>query len=123
MRIFASRMAAVTVLAALTLAGCGGSDSDSDSSKAKDSSSASKTTAAPTPEVDPATGKTITGKGYTYSAPDGWDVPTQKIPGTEMTDSFVADLKDTDGFADNINVIKQDTTPPKGARRVQGRAR
>lgn len=114
MRILSSRIAAVTLLTSLTLAGCGGS-SDSETSKPKDSASTPSATAttedAGTPAV--ADGKTIQGDGYSYVVPTGWDVPKTTIPGTEATDTFVADLTDKDGFADNINVIKQNTAPPK----------
>lgn len=115
MRTLTSRIAAVTLMSSLALAGCGGSDSGSDSDKSEKtpSSSASSTAAAPTSDVEPANGKTITGAGYSYSLPEGWDLPKKKIPGTEATDTFAADLTDTDGFADNINVIKQSTIPPK----------
>lgn len=100
MRINTCRLAAVTLITSLALAGCGGSDSGSTSDSDK-------------PKASAPAGKTIEGDGYSYVVPKGWDVPATKIPGTEATDTFVADLKDTDGFADNINVIKQDTAPPK----------
>lgn len=100
MRTNTGRLAAVTLMTALALAGCGGSDSDSKPDADK-------------PKASAPTGKTIEGDGYTYVVPKGWDVPAKKIPGTEATDTFVADLKDTDGFSDNVNVIKQDTAPPK----------
>lgn len=113
MRTRTSRMAAVALVTALSLAGCGGSDSDSDSSKTKESASTSKTPDAADTSDAPADGDAIKGDGYTYSVPEGWEVPSTAVPGTEMADTFVADLTDKDGFADNINVIKQDTAPPK----------
>lgn len=105
------RMATLTLLAGLTLAGCGGGDSDGSSdggTASKDSSSA-----APTPSADPAEGAKVSGKGYSFHAPEDWKKPSQKIPGTEQTDTFVADLTDRDGFADNINVIRLDPAPIK----------
>lgn len=112
MRTSTSRLAAAALISALALSGCGGSDSDGGAGKSE-KTSATPSEAAPTSDVKPADGKTITGTGYSYTLPKGWDVPKEKIPGTEATDTFAADLKDSDGFADNINVIKQNVAPPK----------
>jgi hypothetical protein len=113
MRIFTRRVAALAIVSTLTLAGCGGgSDSDGDTT------SSDATTATPdAPETEDADdveapdGDTIQGTGYSYAVPEGWAVPEQDVPGTEQTDSFAADLKDSDGFADNINVIRLDPAP------------
>jgi hypothetical protein len=59
-------------------------------------------TAPPAISVDPATGDTITGTGYSFNAPEGWGIPGSTPTGV---DSVVADLNDTDGFYDNINVV------------------
>lgn len=104
------RPAAVISALVLTVAGCGGS---SDSSSDGDSPSKDSKTSAAAPSADAATGATITGKGYTYNAPEGWEKPKQDIPGTEAADTFAADLGDDDGFADNVNVLIQDPTPGK----------
>jgi hypothetical protein len=54
--------------------------------------------------VAPATGPTITGNGYSFSAPEGWGHPeTTATPAN--VDTFAGDLQDTDGFVDNINVL------------------
>jgi hypothetical protein len=56
------------------------------------------------PGVTPATGKTVTGNGYSYAAPDGWTVP-DGVAKPAGVDTFVADVADKDGFADNMNVL------------------
>lgn len=117
MRTLTRRVAALAIVPTLTLAGCGGSDNSSDDDAPDSDSSASSTTDAPddaddAPDSDDAAGgNTVKGTDYSYSLPKGWEVPTQKIPGTEQTDSFGADLTDADGFADNVNVIRLDPAP------------
>lgn len=51
----------------------------------------------------PATGTQITGTGYSYAAPAGWEDPGE-IPGYDL-DTVVVDPKDADGFSDNLNVL------------------
>ena len=93
------RPAAVISALVLTVAGCGGgSDSDGDSPSKDTESSA-------------AAGDEIKGKGYTFNAPEGWETPEQDVPGTEAADTFAADLSDSDGFADNVNILIQDPSP------------
>lgn len=86
--------ASLILAASLLLAGCGGADSPEGSGGPAESGSSQPA----------ATGDTITGTGYTYNVPEGWGEPEQSIPGF-TPDSLAADLTDTDGFADNINVI------------------
>ncbi|MFF7291623.1 hypothetical protein ACFY9N_03725 [Microbacterium sp. NPDC008134] len=103
------RSAALLVVAALTLTGCstliptveesGGSSSRSGAESSTEESTAGELDAAP------ATGTTISGDGYTFVVPAGWDDPQQELPGFDP-DSFAANLQDTDGFADNVNVLK-----------------
>jgi hypothetical protein len=88
----------VAVAAVLACAGCAGSSSDEGSS----SESTAKTSQAPA--VAAATGPQISGTGYTYNVPEGWDRPEQDIPGLDL-DSLAAALGDDDGFTDNVNVI------------------
>lgn len=104
MRILTRRVAALALVSTIALAGCGGSGSD-------EKAASDPSTSAATTEAKPADGDTITGTGYTYAAPKDWAVPTEEISGTEQTDSFAANLKDTDGFADNVNVIRLDPAP------------
>ena len=56
-------------------------------------------------DAQPATGETISGDGYTYVVPEGWAVPDQSVAGFNP-DTLAANLQDTDGFADNVNVLK-----------------
>lgn len=87
-------------LLALTLAGCGvvappvGTDTGTDTG-----------TDAGAPEIsaEPAAGVLIEGDGYAYNVPEGWDIPPTS--GGFSPDSLAADLTDTDGFADNVNVL------------------
>ncbi|MFV0375402.1 hypothetical protein [Microbacterium sp.] len=81
--------AALVLTASLLLAGCGGGDS---------------TPAAQPGGADAATGELVTGDGYTFNAPEGWGVPDQEVPGF-TPDVMIANLGDTDGFADNMNVV------------------
>ncbi|NRQ48751.1 hypothetical protein [Aeromicrobium stalagmiti] len=107
MRTLSRRAAALTILVTLTLSGCGGSDSGGSS----DGGSDDATSSAPQSDVDPATGDEISGDGYAFNAPDGWEKPSKTIPGTEQSDVFVANLSDSDGFADNVNVVRLDPAP------------
>ena len=88
--------AAAVVLACV---GCSGSSEGS-------SSASEPTTSASTskPTVAPASGPEISGTGYSYHVPKGWDRPEKPVPGIDP-DSLAGDLQDTDGFADNVNVI------------------
>ncbi|WP_166136368.1 hypothetical protein [Nocardioides ochotonae] len=91
---------ATTLAAVLALTGCSGDDADGDSPKSATPAQAEESTSS----VPAADGPTIEGSGYTYNVPKGWDTPGQDIPGFDF-DSMAADLKDADGFSDNINVI------------------
>lgn len=93
-------LSAVSVAALVALTGCSGSDSDD--------SPISVASANADPSSDPrtpATGPTITGTGYTYKVPKGWGKPPHDVPGFDF-DSVAASLRDTDGFGDNLNVIR-----------------
>ncbi len=117
MRTLTRRMAALSIVAALSLAGC----SSSDGSDGGDTPNADETAATtPAPEVDAAGGDTIEGTGYTYVVPEGWAVPSQTVPGTEQTDTFAADLTDSDGFSDNVNVIRLDPAPIEDIDKLEG---
>lgn len=61
----------------------------------------------PADELDaaPAAGETIEGDGYSYAVPEGWGVPEGIDAASQGLDTFAADLADTDGFADNVNVL------------------
>ena len=85
------RLAPLALVAVLALAGCSGTTASTGDGAAQN------------PDVAPATGATITGTGYEYSVPEGWGDPGE-VSGFSA-DSIAADLADTDGFADNVNVI------------------
>ena len=101
------RLASLSALAgaaalALTLAGCGvvapptGTDTGTDTGTETDNG-------APDISAAPATGVLIEGDGYSYQVPEGWDVPESS--GGFDPDTLAADLTDTDGFSDNVNVL------------------
>lgn len=53
----------------------------------------------------PATGETVEGDGYSYAVPEGWGVPEGVELDTQGLDTIAADLRDADGFSDNINAL------------------
>jgi hypothetical protein len=105
MRLTTVRPLVLAIASAVLLAGCGGSG---------DGSEGATTTKSDTSTSESTTGDAkgdVSGTGYAYDVPEGWEVPKQEIPGTEQTNSFAADLTDADGFADNVNVIRLDPAP------------
>ena len=54
-------------------------------------------------DTDPATGIEIAGTGYTFRVPLGWQIPD--APEGYDPDALAGDPNDTDGFADNVNVV------------------
>lgn len=86
------RALAAAVLA-LALVGCAEAEPTESGSESKSRARAAA-----------AKGPKITGTGYTYKVPKGWGRPRQEVPGFDF-DSFALDLRDRDGFADNINVL------------------
>jgi hypothetical protein len=108
MRTLTRRVAALAVVSTLTLAGCGGSDGDDTSSDG--SSDSSSSTDAPdkddASDVAPATGDTITADGFSFKAPQGWTDAKDVNPSAI---ALAANRQDTDGFADNVNVISDPT--------------
>ena len=97
-------VSATSLAAVLALTGCSEGESESGSDDAAKSATSVKSED-PAPSVAPAEGPLIEGTGYTFNAPKGWDTPAQDIPGLDF-DSMAADLADTDGFSDNVNVIR-----------------
>lgn len=55
------------------------------------------------PDVAPAAGDTVTGDGYSYVIPEGWQVADASV--APMSDTMAYDPADADGFADNVNVV------------------
>lgn len=109
------RTLALTALALgtlLTVSGCSAPASSDDTEEPTSSASAETGTETETetetetdaPEAAPADGETLEGDGYSYAVPAGWTVPGD---GSDAfgTDTMAADTEDTDGFADNVNVV------------------
>lgn len=83
--------AGVILVAALALAGC------SSSSPAPAAIAAA-----------PASGETLVGSGYEFTAPEGWAVPTDMaLPDVDI---IIMDMTDTDTFTDNVNVVVSPAT-------------
>lgn len=85
------RTLAVAAAVTLPLASAGCSDAPSTEAMSQAPTSA-------------ASGPRISGTGYTYNVPEHWGRPAQDIPGFDP-DSLAIDLRDSDGFTDNVNVI------------------
>lgn len=88
-------LAALVLVSSLLLGGCAASAEPTDDAGASDA-----------PAVEPAAGETITGDGYSYVVPEGWEDASGNPGAGAGIDSIAADLTDTDGFADNVNVVK-----------------
>jgi hypothetical protein len=97
--------AALVATVAVSLAGCSAAASTSGSSGGSSAASSSQApVSTPTPTATPVSGKTITGTGYDYVVPKDWGLPSG-VTAPSGADSFAASLHDTDGFADNVNVV------------------
>ena len=92
------RPVAVLALAVSMSTACGGSGSDDSAADPSPHSTASGLNA------KPADGDTISTDDFTYTVPTDWK---ESPNSTAIT--LAVDSKDPDGFADNINVIKDDT--------------
>jgi hypothetical protein len=101
------RSVAALALLTLPLAACGGGDDDSKKGGDTKSSGGSSSSA---PGVEPATGTTLKTDDFSYKAPEGWEDAKALMPTAE---SAAANKKDTDGFADNLNVLRLDPAPIK----------
>lgn len=91
--------AALVLAAGLGLAGCTGQSAPTSPS----------TPAAPAPESEavefaPASGDTVTAEQYSFTLPEGWGFPDGAPDGFDET-TFAADLQDTDGYSDNLNIL------------------
>lgn len=91
----------VAVAAVLALASCSAAESSDSDAGESETVEGGAVEAASTPAAD---GPTITGTGYTFKVPKRWGPSSQDIPGFDP-DSYALDLRDRDGFADNVNVI------------------
>ncbi|MFZ8756513.1 hypothetical protein ACO03V_03720 [Microbacterium sp. HMH0099] len=59
--------------------------------------------------ASPATGPLVTGDGFEFHLPAGWQemdaADVAAVAGGPSTALFAADMTDADGFADNVNVV------------------
>jgi hypothetical protein len=85
--------AALVLVAGLTLAGCSSGSDGGDAASG-----------VPTISAAPATGETVAGDGYGFSLPEGWTT-TDDPSLVGQADTLAYDSADTDGFADNVNVL------------------
>lgn len=105
---------AVTALVVLVLASCGKADApktkSSDSASTSQSSSPSESpSASPSSTVAPAGGIAMTGTGYAYHLPDGWeDISTQLKQSQPGIDTGGRAKPATPPFTSNMNTL---TTP------------
>ncbi len=93
-----ARPIAVLALAVSMVSACGVAGSDDKTDEPSPRSSASGLNA------KPAGGDTISTDDFTYTVPEDW----KESPNSSAI-TLAVDSKDPDGFADNINVIKDDT--------------
>ena len=102
--------AGVALAACLALSACSGSPAASTSTSAPAAASASASStpsASASPTQEASSGRSIAGKGYRYTVPEGWGEPKTDV-GQSAADTLAADLTDKDGFADNVNVVVVD---------------
>ena len=112
----AATAALTTVLLAGTLAACG--DADEPSAAPADASTTSAPPESPTEsatEEEPADGDRIAGQGYSYAVPEGWEDGTERFQAiSPLLDTGAVDTDVSQGFADNVNVIRNDSFPEMG---------
>ena len=92
------RPIAVLALAVATLTACASAGSEDPAGEPSPSSTVPSLTA------KPADGDAISTDDFTYTVPKDWE----ESPNSSAI-TLAVDTKDPDGFADNINVIKDDT--------------
>jgi hypothetical protein len=93
-----ARPVVVLALAVSMLTACGGSGSDDKAADPSPHSTASGL------DAKPADGDTISTDYFTYTVPKDW----KESPDSGAI-TLAIDTKDPDGFADNINVVKEDS--------------
>ncbi len=102
------RLAAALIAPVLALSACGGGDDDSSSS---DSPSSSESSGAPEGgetealTTEPATGEEFGDDAFTFNAPEGWETPPGDLAPQALV--FAAAVGDSDGVADNVNVVAE----------------
>lgn len=100
-------VAALALVFSLTACGGGGSDDKTADTSPTDD----KTTAL---SADAADGDTISTDDFTYTLPKGWQESTQSSAIT-----VAIDAKDRDGFADNFNVVRDNTVVGVGGDQLE----
>ncbi|WP_154402925.1 hypothetical protein [Nocardioides speluncae] len=112
-----------TVVAVGLLSACGGDNGSSDDRterRADASDSAEPTTEPPTSEppiteLPAGDGSTITGKGYSFTAPGGWSDQTAHFKRVQpAVDKAAAEPRPKEGFANNVNVLVVPAGPDAG---------
>lgn len=111
------RTAAVlgTLLLVGSLAACGDDEpaaapADPTTTSAEPSESPSE----PEPEPDDA-GDRISGQGYSFAMPEGWEDGTERFQAiSPLLDTGAVDTDASQGFADNVNVIRNDSFQEMG---------
>lgn len=111
------RTAAVlgTLLLIGSLAACGDDEpaaapADPTTTSAEPSESPSE----PEPEPDDA-GDRISGQGYSFAMPEGWEDGTERFQAiSPLLDTGAVDTDVSQGFADNVNVIRNDSFQEMG---------
>lgn len=91
---------AFVLVASLALAGCTPSLPDLPDVPGAPAAAAPADAA---PVIEGAAGDIVEGSGYTFIGPAGWTVRTGAS--AQPIDAVVMNMRDTDGFADNINVL------------------
>ncbi|KAA1422677.1 hypothetical protein FE697_010870 [Mumia zhuanghuii] len=113
-----SRIAALSLLVGLALTGCGsaGDAVDSPGSEATGTPASASTTSVPA-----ADGETVEGDGYSYRIPEGWGEPDEEVAGFDP-DTLISQDDVSDGFGDNLNVLKLPAPPDADADAVEEQA-
>ena len=112
------RTAALTALVlAGTLASCGDGEPEA-ASPTTSSASPTETSTGPVEsptEPTAADGDRIEGAGYSYGVPEGWQDGTERFQSmSALLDTGAFDTDASSGFADNVNVIRNDAYPEMG---------
>lgn len=106
------RIATIAATIALILTACGGEDdSTSESSSAQQSSESEPDTedGEDSESAEPADGDLQESDEFSYALPEGWQDATQMVKDPIV--SAALDSRDSDGFADNVNVVHLSPAP------------
>lgn len=104
-------LGAVVLLCSLALTGCAGAASDrvADSSSTARTADEGESPSAPRSTAAAATGESVSGDGFTFTAPEGWSVlDAAQMPSINFL-ALAGKDGDPDGFGENVNVIEDPT--------------